>query len=498
MDIGELKAKWEVTEPSTKRNVYIGAVVLVMVAMFMMAPKRNKSQVVEEVEKPETFSLADDGGQADISTLASENRTLKAQMAEYERQLQIGARERQNLRQTVGTLSKLGDNPEELSRLMDELNQMRLDMDAIKESAGRAESSRPTGGVQILRAEDSQGGSNTTTPNTGPLTDPFSNVGDQQGDSNPLSFDPLAKLKPRLANATGDDPSPSQGSSESRFGFMKDGDLPQARPRIQVERVVAASDAMEEESLSTGRVGQTVRDEITERIERKRPIPTPVLPAATMFKGTLLNGMDAPTGQTSASQPHPVSIRVSSLAFLPNRFTTDVKDCFVLAGGFGDIASHRVHLRTERLACVKKDGSIVDVELEGYISGEDGKVGVRGTLVHRTGALLANAMLAGLGSGFSEALQPRQINSVQTGAGGGGIDFQAPPTGEVLEIGAYRGAAEAMGNLSQYYLERAQEIFPIIELDALRSVTIHVTKPVKLIAKEPGEWDEPAQQVSRR
>lgn len=211
-----------------------------------------------------------------------------------------------------------------------------------------------------------------------------------------------------------------------------------------------------------------------------RSQPTVYLPTGSLMEGVLINGMDAPTANNSANQPIPVEIRLTSLAFLPNRFTTNVRECFVIAGGFGRMDNERVMMRTEAMSCILADGKVIDVPLKGYITGEDGKVGLRGTVVERTGSLLMRGALAGLGSGLSMALQPQQIRTVRTGDNAGGIEFDAPDPGEVMEIAAYSGAATAMEKLADYYLERADQIFPIIEIDAMRKVTIHLTEGVAL------------------
>ena len=50
-------------------------------------------------------------------------------------------------------------------------------------------------------------------------------------------------------------------------------------------------------------------------------------------RGTLLGGLDAPTGGQSQSNPHPVLIRLSDNSVLPNRFRGEYRDCFVIAAG---------------------------------------------------------------------------------------------------------------------------------------------------------------------
>ena len=119
------------------------------------------------------------------------------------------------------------------------------------------------------------------------------------------------------------------------------------------------------------------------------------IPAGAILRGLFLNGVDMPTGQQARSQPTPALIRVKDLAILPNRVRADVRECFVIVGGFGDLASERAYLRGETLTCVRADGGVIEVPVEAYAVGEDGKVGLRGRVVSKQGALLAKALQAG-------------------------------------------------------------------------------------------------------
>jgi hypothetical protein len=74
-------------------------------------------------------------------------------------------------------------------------------------------------------------------------------------------------------------------------------------------------------------------------------------------RGVLLGGLDAPTGGQAQSNPHPVLLRLDDNAILPNRFRAEVRECFVIGAGYGDISSERAYIRTERLSCVRHDGT---------------------------------------------------------------------------------------------------------------------------------------------
>jgi hypothetical protein len=128
-------------------------------------------------------------------------------------------------------------------------------------------------------------------------------------------------------------------------------------------------------------------------------------------RGTLLGGLDAPTGGQSQSNPHPVLIRLSDNSVLPNRFRAEYRECFVIAAGYGDISSERAYLRTENLSCVRADGATLEVKIQGSVYGEDGKVGMRGRLVTKQGQMLANALLAGVVSGIGQGLATSSTNT---------------------------------------------------------------------------------------
>ncbi len=193
-------------------------------------------------------------------------------------------------------------------------------------------------------------------------------------------------------------------------------------------------------------------------------------------RGTLLGGLDAPTGGQSQSNPHPVLIRLSDNAFLPNRFRAEYRECFVVAAGYGDISSERAYLRTESLSCVRSDGATLEVKIQGSIYGEDGKVGMRGRLVTKQGQMLANALLAGVVSGIGQGLATSSTEYSTSALG-----TVASATGsEAYRAGLGSGVGKALDRLAQYYIKLAENTFPVIEVDAGRAVDVVITKGVRI------------------
>jgi conjugal transfer pilus assembly protein TraB len=82
-----------------------------------------------------------------------------------------------------------------------------------------------------------------------------------------------------------------------------------------------------------------------------------LIPAGSILRGVLLSGMDAPTGKQSRRDPYPALARIKHDAILPNRFRLEVRKCFLVLAGYGDLTSERAYLRTEAITCVREDGA---------------------------------------------------------------------------------------------------------------------------------------------
>ena len=202
------------------------------------------------------------------------------------------------------------------------------------------------------------------------------------------------------------------------------------------------------------------------------------LPSTAFMRAVLLSGLDAPTGGQAQNNPHPVLLRVLDHAQLPNSFRSDVKDCFILGSGYGDLSSERAYVRTESLACIRAAGDALDIPLKGVLVGPDGKAGVRGRLVSKTGQVLANALIAGLVSGLGTALTSGAI--VQSVSPLGATQTVDPS--KALQAGIGQGLARGLDSLVRYYISLADKIYPVVEVDAGQVVDVIVTRGVSVVA----------------
>ncbi|TFW13383.1 conjugal transfer protein TraB [Massilia arenosa] len=195
-------------------------------------------------------------------------------------------------------------------------------------------------------------------------------------------------------------------------------------------------------------------------------------------RAELLGGLDAPTGGQAQSNPHPVLLRLADTAVLPNRARGKIKECFVIGAGYGDISSERAFIRTESLSCVRTDGSVLEVKVQGSVFGEDGKAGMRGRVVTKQGQMLANALLAGIVGGIGQGFA--NSGTTVTTSALGSVATSQGDTREQMRRGIGTGTGRALDQLAQYYIKLAEQTFPVIEIDAGRQVDIVITKGVNL------------------
>ena len=200
------------------------------------------------------------------------------------------------------------------------------------------------------------------------------------------------------------------------------------------------------------------------------------IPSGAFTRAILLGGLDAPTGGQAQRNPQPVLLRLVDNAVLPNHFRSRIKECFVVGAGYGDMSSERAYIRTESLSCVTRDGTAIDVPVKGYVAGEDGKAGMRGRLVSKQGQLLANALLAGVASGIGHAFQQSSTTLSVSPLGA----TTAVDPGKQFEAGFGTGVGRALERLAQYYISLAEKVFPVIEVDAGRTVDVVITQGVSL------------------
>lgn len=224
--------------------------------------------------------------------------------------------------------------------------------------------------------------------------------------------------------------------------------------------------------------GKEGKDESGDK--KKEPGDRIYLPPSFMA-ATLLSGLDAPTSEGAKGNPAPVFIRIKELAILPNRVKANLKGCFVIAEGHGNLATERAELRLVSLSCLdRKDHAVIDQKIKGFVVDSDGKIGLKGTVVSKMGAAVARSLVAGFFGGIGDAF--RQSATTQSISALGTTQIVDPS--QVVRAGVGGGVSTAATELQKFYLELAKQTMPVIEVGATKNITVIVSEGVDLAVKE--------------
>lgn len=202
------------------------------------------------------------------------------------------------------------------------------------------------------------------------------------------------------------------------------------------------------------------------------PFPSGYLPTSSFVNAENLNGVLAPTHGAAEASPAPMVFRLTNHAQLPNLTRAPVKDCFVQGAAHGELGAEIVHVRLLRLSCVLASGRSVDMPVYGYVVGENGVEGLAGRVVTKQGQAIANALLAGIASGVGNGLAQGSTSTANSAIG----TVQQTRDGQQFQYGIAKGVGTALDRVSKYYLDLADQMHPVIEILALRRVTLVFAK----------------------
>jgi conjugal transfer pilus assembly protein TraB len=220
--------------------------------------------------------------------------------------------------------------------------------------------------------------------------------------------------------------------------------------------------------------------------EKKSKKKTVYLPPSFM-EATMLSGLDAPTTEGGKGEPVPVLLRINDLAFLPNQVRANLKGCFIISEGHGSLADERAHLRITNISCLSKKGTaVIDQHVKGFVVDSDGKIGLRGRVVSKMGSIVARSVIAGFFGGIGDAIKA-QTTSVSVSPLG---QTQTIDPNQVVQAGIGSGISTATQQISKFYLELARQAMPVIEVGAVRDVTLVISEGTELEIKEINKGED--------
>ena len=129
------------------------------------------------------------------------------------------------------------------------------------------------------------------------------------------------------------------------------------------------------------------------------------IPAGVVVKAVLVSGADCSVAVQKPTGPNMVLLRPLDNGKLPRNVRVPLKGSVIIGNAIGDITNERVYIRAERMTLVEKNGSFVETEISAYVSGEDGREGLRGVVVNRSGQIITRVAFAAFFQGVGQTLE---------------------------------------------------------------------------------------------
>ncbi len=207
------------------------------------------------------------------------------------------------------------------------------------------------------------------------------------------------------------------------------------------------------------------------------------IPAGTVVKAILVSGADCSVAVQKPTGPNMILLRPLDNGKLPRKVRVPLKGSIIIGNAIGDISSERVYVRAERMTLVERNGSFIETEVSAYVSGEDGREGLRGVVVDRSGQIISRVAFAAILQGIGQTLQGTLNNQTieklaQTNSDKTILNI------DMLRNSGFVGGSAALNKLAEYYIKKSEQLQPAIQIAAGRVVDIVFTKTVKIGEKD--------------
>jgi len=192
------------------------------------------------------------------------------------------------------------------------------------------------------------------------------------------------------------------------------------------------------------------------------------IPAGSFVRGVVLGGMMAGAGIQSQSEPRPVLLRLIDHSQLPNRVKRQVKDCHILASGYGDVSSERAYIRAESMSCVMRDNRVFEKPIQAYLAGSDSMSGIQGDVIRNEKAMISNAFFSGLVNGSANAFQSTLGQTSVSALG----SVYTQDKKDIVPGMMANGLSNSANELERYFIDLAKQHHPVIVITPGQEVTV--------------------------
>jgi len=199
--------------------------------------------------------------------------------------------------------------------------------------------------------------------------------------------------------------------------------------------------------------------------------------SADSVRVKLLAGVNAPTDGT----PYPVVFKLIGDISGPDGSTLPIGEARLIAAAQGSLTDSRALFRLTNMSIRYPNGERRDLDIQGWIVGEDGIRGMQGVLIDPLGKAIGASVLtggvAGLGQGIS---QSQSTTTSQFG------QSSTLVTGDTATYALGQGLQNGANEWSGLIRQRVQQMVPVVQVFSGREATAVFAKPVAI----PGLYDQ--------
>lgn len=177
----------------------------------------------------------------------------------------------------------------------------------------------------------------------------------------------------------------------------------------------------------------------------------------------LLAGVNAPTDGT----PYPVVFQLMSDVYGPDGSTLGLGQARLVAAAQGSLVDSRALFRLTTLSIQFPNGRRKEVDVDGWIVGEDGIRGMAGITIDPIGKAIGGTVLAGAIQGVGDGFAMAQLTTTTNNVNG----TQQLLTGDVGTYAAGRGLAGGASMWSSLIKERISMLVPQVQVMSGREGT---------------------------
>jgi hypothetical protein len=204
-----------------------------------------------------------------------------------------------------------------------------------------------------------------------------------------------------------------------------------------------------------------------------------ISPAGSGARGVLITGVYATQGNA-----YPVLIEVVGPFYETMRRTNDkLQNAFIIGEAVGDISSSRVYVRLQKISVyLEGEDRPRTFPVYGWVTDTDGgEYGVKGRVTRRDGSFLALAIISSFLGGVGEALQAAGTITTDITGGGGMFQTQQIDTTKIWEVAAASGLSRSAEQLSQRFMDRADELQPVVHVQPGIIIDVFLLQDLKKI-----------------